>query len=141
MAYAAWKTTREGLLFSLPHELFWEKSSRGTDGRYYPWGKDLDATFCNMNQSHEEGMRATPADSFPIDESPYGVRGLCSNVRDQNLNDPGEAFPDWRLCRGGDWTHTGIHIRSSSRTGSSTSFVSHDLGGRLSWFSRCRTCE
>jgi serine/threonine protein kinase/formylglycine-generating enzyme required for sulfatase activity len=138
MAYGAWKSMKEGLLFSLPHEIPWEKSARGTDGRFYPWGKEFDATFCNSNQSHEEGMRPTPVDSFPSDESPYGVRGLGGNCRDNVLNDPGEAYPGWRLCRGGSWADSGIHVRSANRAGDTTSNVVHSTGGRLSWLPGCR---
>ncbi|MHC4778108.1 MAG: protein kinase domain-containing protein [Planctomycetota bacterium] len=138
-AFAAWKSERENLLFSLPHEIPWEKSARGTDGRFYPWGKEMDATFCNNQQSHEEGMRPTPVASFPIDESPYGVRGLGGNVRDQAMNDPGEAYPGWRLCRGGYWSSAGFALRSARRAGYPASYVNCGSGGRVSWSSCCRT--
>ncbi|TET36249.1 MAG: hypothetical protein E3J72_09145 [Planctomycetota bacterium] len=130
-AYAAWKTRKLGFLFSLPHEVQWEKSARGTDGRFYPWGEEMDPTFCNMNQSHEGGPRPCGVDSFPVDESPYGIRGLGGNSCDMCLNDAGEEYPDWRLCRGGYWTHSGVVIRSSYRTGSSKIRVNCGLGARL----------
>jgi serine/threonine-protein kinase len=133
-AYAAWKTRRLGFLFSLPHEMQWEKAARGTDGRFYPWGEELDPTFCNMNQSHEGGPRPCGVDSFPVDESPCGIRGLGGNSCDMCLNDAGEEYPDWRLCRGGYWTHSGVMIRSSYRTGSSTIRVNCGLGARLACF-------
>jgi serine/threonine protein kinase/formylglycine-generating enzyme required for sulfatase activity len=133
MAYAAWKTGREDLLFSLPHEIQWEHSARGTDGRIYPWGEEIDATFCNSNESHGEGMRPVPVDSFPKDESPYGVRGLGGNCRDLCLNDPGETQTDWRLSRGGFWSHAGVDLRSAYRAGGPSAGVYHFFGGRLSW--------
>jgi len=138
MAFGAWKTGREGQLFSLPQEIPWEKSARGTDGRFYPWGREMDATFCNMQQSHENGMRPTPVDSFPMDESLYWVRGLGGNSRDNVLNDPGEAYPSWRLCRGGDWTNSGINFRSTNRSGLAASGVYCFTGGRMSWLSGCK---
>jgi serine/threonine-protein kinase len=125
-------------LFSLPHEVQWEKSGRGTDGRVYPWGRDKDATFCNLNQSHEKGMRPTPVDLFPIDESPYGVRGLAGNVRDYCLDDPGEAYPGWRLCRGGAWGEAGFYNRLADRGGDATSNVYYGYSGRLSWLPVCK---
>jgi serine/threonine-protein kinase len=133
-AYAAWKTRKLGFLFSLPHEMQWEKAARGADGRFYPWGEEMDPTFCNMNQSHEGGPRPRGVDSFPADESPYGIRGLGGNSCDMCLNDAGEEYPDWRLCRGGYWTHSGVVIRSSYRTGSSTIRVNCGLGARLACF-------
>jgi formylglycine-generating enzyme required for sulfatase activity len=139
MAYAAWRTGREDLLFSLPHEIQWEKSARGTDGRFYPWGKEMDATFCNSNQSLEEGMCPTTVHSFPADESPYGARGHCGNCRDMVLNDPGEAYTGWRMCRGGGWSFINIDIRPSARTGDSMSSVFYNDGGRLSWLPCSKT--
>ncbi|MHC5082073.1 MAG: formylglycine-generating enzyme family protein [Planctomycetota bacterium] len=138
MTYSAWKTQREMRLYSLPHEAAWEKAARGTDGRFYPWGREMDTAFCNTNQSHESSMRPASVDSFPEDESPYGVRCLGGNSRDMCLNDPGESYPGWRLCRGGDWTATGIIFRSADRSGYPSSYVHYCSSGRLSWSWRVR---
>ncbi len=136
VAYAAWRTRRENRVYSLTSEIPWEKSSRGTDGRSYPWGNEMDATFCNMNLSHEHGARLAPVDSFPVDESPYGVRGLSGNSRDLCLNDPGEGYPGWRVCRSGGWTSVGIAVRSAYRSGGAEFSVFYFNGGRLSWCCR-----
>ncbi|MHC5039582.1 MAG: formylglycine-generating enzyme family protein, partial [Planctomycetota bacterium] len=131
MRFASWRTQREGYLFTLAHEVLWEKAARGPDGRLFPWGHWLDATFCNTEASHEEGMRPCPVTAFPIDASPYGVRGLGGNARDLCLNDPGETYPGWRLCRGGAWADTGNLSRSAARTGEMGTNVSYSGGGRL----------
>jgi formylglycine-generating enzyme required for sulfatase activity len=138
MAYVGWKTMKDGFLFSLPLEIPWEKSARGTDGRFYPWGNDMDSTFCNMVMTHEEGMRPYPVNSYPLDESPYGVRGLAGNVRDPCLNDVGEAHPGWRGNRGGDWTSSGFDLRSACRAAFLTSHVGNHNAGRLAWFPVCK---
>jgi serine/threonine-protein kinase len=136
MAYAAWRTRREGRLFTLPHEVEWEKAARGADGRLHPWGNEFDATFCNMIQSHEAGQRPCPADSFPTDESPFGARGTGGNTKTFCLNDPGPAAKDWRASRGGYWGASAGHLRPALRTGNPVSYVFPHVGGRLAWVAR-----
>jgi len=81
-AYAAWEAERTGLPWRLPGELEWEKAARGVDGRTLPWGNHLDPTFTNMRDSRSDRPMPAVVDSFPVDESPYGVRGMAGNVRD-----------------------------------------------------------
>ncbi|MHC5036223.1 MAG: bifunctional serine/threonine-protein kinase/formylglycine-generating enzyme family protein [Planctomycetota bacterium] len=133
LAYARWRSERDGFLFSLPTETQWEKAARGTDGRFFPWGNDFDATFCNMNLSHEKGPQPSPVRSFPVDESPYGVRGLGGNSRDWCLDDPGEPYRTYRLLRGGNWAAIGDGLRASTRGGDLPTYVGLFFGGRLAW--------
>jgi serine/threonine-protein kinase len=137
VTYIAWKGRRMGYLLSLPHEALWEKSARGADGRSYPWGNHLDPTFSNMNLSFEQGATPAPVDSFPADESPYGVRGLGGNARDWCLNDPFEYYPGWRVVRGGYWTDPGVAM-SASRAGYSPFDVYYDNGGRIALYPTSR---
>ncbi len=130
-AFCAWWSLKNGRLCSLPHEIEWEKSARGADGRYYPWGNGFDATFCNMNRSHEGGMRPVRVESFGIDESPFGIRGLGGNAVDACLNDVGEAYPGWRLFRGGSFGDAGFYLRSSRRGGDPARTVYYFYGIRF----------
>jgi len=82
VAYARWHAARAGRPWRLPGELEWEKAARGVDGRLFPWGDHLDPTFCCMRDSHRDSRLLAVVDSYPIDESPYGVRGLAGNIRD-----------------------------------------------------------
>ena len=76
LAYAEWwSACQGGATWRLPHDLEWEKASRGVDGRLYPWGNFLDPTFANMVQSREKPLITSVRD-FELDESPYGIRGL-----------------------------------------------------------------
>ena len=86
-AYARWYAARTGLPWRLPGFLEWEKAARGVDGRLFPWGDLDEGSWFNCNQS---GPRPGPApvDSFPVDTSPYGVRGLAGNVRDWTADGP-----------------------------------------------------
>ncbi len=80
-AYAAWLARRSGLPWRLPREREWEKAARGVDGRFFPWGDFLDPSWCSMRDSGNAGMPAV-VDTFPVDVSVFGVRGLGGNVED-----------------------------------------------------------
>jgi eukaryotic-like serine/threonine-protein kinase len=81
-AYAAWLAEHEHRPWRLVAEMEHEKAFRGVDGRPYPWGNTSDPTFCKMRYSLTGDFRVLKAtvDEFPIDESPYGVRGLSGNT-------------------------------------------------------------
>ncbi len=81
-AYAAWRAERTGLPLRLLGEEEREKAARGADGRFFPWGDQPETTWACMVSSRPGPASPAPVDAYPIDESPYGVRGLAGNVRD-----------------------------------------------------------
>ena len=50
-AYSRWLASDTTLPWRLPEELEWEKSARGVDGRFFPWGDGFDATRGCMRDS------------------------------------------------------------------------------------------
>ncbi|KAF0246820.1 MAG: serine/threonine protein kinase [Planctomycetota bacterium] len=131
MAFCAWRRGKVAWLKTPPHEEAWEKASRGTDRRYFPFGNHEDARWQNVQWSHPEGSRPVRVQEFVADESPYGVRGLGGNSRDACLNSPGREYPNWRPFRGGYWTVTGIYSRTAIRGGHSCRMVNWYHGARL----------
>lgn len=135
MAYCDWLSRVDGGAWRLPMQLEWEKAARGVDGRYYPWGDHLDPTWCCMRDSHGDRMLLAAVDSYPEDESPYGVRGLGGNVMDWCLDlYDREALPSegarltissaddvddevaYRVIRGGGWNYAARFARVAGRT-------------------------
>jgi len=135
-AYARWFSDRTGHDWRLPAELEWEKAARGVDGRPFPWGHHLDPTFTCMRRSHVG--HALPADvsAYPIDASPYGVRGLAGNfvdrcadpwsdtgpiVHDDRVVVPPLVIPEggaeaYHTCKGGSWFNYPRYSRAAWRT-------------------------
>ncbi len=82
VAYSEWLHEKTGRAFRLPTELEWDKAMRGADGRPFPMGVQLDASFAKLRQSRPEPSQPEPIGTFELDESPYGVRDLAGGVGD-----------------------------------------------------------
>lgn len=85
LAYARWKSQQieqqtgpMGGTYRLPTADEWEKSARGDDGRYFPWGNDWQDNATNWQGSDDEGTSAVT--SYPLSRSPYGVEDMAGNV-------------------------------------------------------------
>ena len=100
MAYAQWKSERTGRKYRLLHELEWEKTARGVDERFFPWGNEFDQSFACMKNSHKDSPTIQDINSYPIDKSVYGVRGMGGNSQDWCLN---EWSKDWLEMKGVEW--------------------------------------
>lgn len=78
VAYADWKGEQAGETYRLPTATEWEKASRGTDGRYFPWGNEWNSEGTNWAGSKLEYTSAIA--QFPLSRSAYGVEDMAGNV-------------------------------------------------------------
>lgn len=134
MSYAQWLGPR----WRLPTELEREKATRGVDGRTFPWGNAFDPSWCCTDASHGGYKTPSPVDGFPVDESPFGMRGAAGNVMDWCIeaftaDGPGAAplvlVPDVdparvdptvpRTNKGGGWAVGPLFSRAARRRGNS----------------------
>jgi serine/threonine-protein kinase len=151
-AYAAWEAARTGQRWRLAPELVWEKAARGGDGRFFPWGDGFDPSWACLRNSHRGRALPQVVDSFPVDVSVYGVRGMGGNMRDWcgDVYAPegpalvggrvvtagdeaavGSPVGAYRVNRGGGWNLVPRFARVAYRNGVGAGYRDGDLGFRL----------
>ncbi|MCE9581572.1 MAG: protein kinase, partial [Planctomycetes bacterium] len=116
-AYCSWKSKLSGVRHELMHEQEYEKACRGVDGRMFSYGDIYEGPYSHTSVSLPGKMTPLPVGSFPVDESPYGIRDLSGGMETWCSNAPEAPFRTWRCQRGGAWGSTSTNARSAYRHG------------------------
>lgn len=131
-AYANWLETKTELPWRLPSEIEWEKSARGVDGRFFPWGNTFDPSRACVRHSHPTRQLPAAPNQYPLDISPYGLLSTAGNTADwcsdgyvpqriipeqiHKLSDEQTSLSSERVFRGGSWQSTENDSRLCKRS-------------------------
>ena len=143
VAYAEWRSKRDGVAYRLPTEAEWEHAARGDDERLFPWGDFWNATWVNADQRSDKGS-PLPVDQAPnstTDVTPQGVTALAGNVCEWT-GSAFEAYPGspykptsgdlaCKVIRGGSFNTKPNGSRVSYRSWQPPEYTARDVGFRL----------
>jgi formylglycine-generating enzyme required for sulfatase activity len=140
VAFADWRSKRDGATYRLPTEEEWEYAARnGEKDNLYPWGN---AWAPGRAATQEAGVgREQPVGTYPQGGNSWGVQDLIGNVWEWTSSKaslyPGSSLKlppqnaDWIVARGGSYSSEANKVSATMRDWFAPNYKNPVLGFRL----------
>jgi eukaryotic-like serine/threonine-protein kinase len=140
VAFAEWRSKRDGVTYRLPTEEEWEYAARNGDkDNLYPWGNTW-ATGRAATQETGVG-KEQPVGTYPQGGNRWGVQDLIGNVWEWTSSKaslyPGsplklpEVQKGWMVTRGGGYSSQANNVSATRRDWFAPNYKNAVLGFRL----------
>jgi serine/threonine-protein kinase len=140
IAFAAWRSKRDGVTYRLPTEEEWEYAARNGDkDNLYPWGNTWSSGHA---ATLDAGVgREQPVGTYPAGANRWGVQDLMGNVwewtsskasvyKGNTLQLPAQ-YQDWIVARGGGYSSPTNKVSGTHRDWFARNYKNAVLGFRL----------
>jgi len=140
IAFAAWRSKRDGVTYRLPTEEEWEYAARNGDkDNLYPWGNTWSSGHA---ATLDAGVgREQPVGTYPAGANRWGVQDLMGNVwewtsskasvyKGNTLQLPAQ-YQDWIVARGGGYSSPTNKVSGTHRDWFAPNYKNAVLGFRL----------
>lgn len=124
VAYGSWLSRMTRSHWRLPTELEWEKAARGTDGRYFPWGKTWNGA--RLDSADEGPFDTVPVGRYPAGASPFGMLDATGLVYEWTATTAGSGR---FIVKGGSWDDKGCGICRPAARSSRPGTIKHIIIG------------
>lgn len=140
VAFADWRSKRDGAAYRLPTEEEWEYAARNGDkDNLYPWGN---AWAPGRAATQEAGVgKEQPVGTYPQGGNSWGVQDLIGNVWEWTSSKaslyPGSSLKlppqnaDWIVARGGSYSSEANKVSATMRDWFAPNYKNPVLGFRL----------
>jgi serine/threonine-protein kinase len=140
VAFAAWRSKRDGVTYRLPTEEEWEYTARnGNKDNLYPWGNTWQPAHA---ATQEAGVgKEQPVGSYPQGGNRWGVQDLIGNVWEWTSSRAGlypgntiklpDVQKEWIVVRGGSYSSPANKVSGTMRDWFAPTYKNPVLGFRL----------
>jgi formylglycine-generating enzyme required for sulfatase activity len=140
VAFAAWRSMRDGVTYRLPSEKEWEYAARnGKENNRYPWG---DIWQSERAVTIEAGVgKEQPVGTYPLGANRWGVQDLIGNVWEWTSSKASvyegnwlklpPQYKDWIVARGGGYSSRVHKVSGMARDWFAPAYKNPVLGFRL----------